>query len=308
MEDNCIYNGILFLENINEIDQYRDRLADKHMLAVVVRKQGRLQFEQSDKIFTLGEHDILVCFSVQLVGHYLVSPDFKASIILIDMEQFRDVFRELYIFEQNWWHKMLYFRNHPVFHIVNEDATISLHIEAIAQYISHFLHGKYSAKIMHSLVQVSVCILLSLIDEHIKMEESNNAESQVSTNVQEPRMSRAEQIFAQFLVLLNRQPPRPRFSAWYASQLCVTVKYLNTICQRVSGKTATRWINEAVIEDIRHMLLHSGLSIKEISVKLDFPNLSFFGKFVKQHLGSSPTEYRKRAIKWDREEPLGTNP
>ncbi len=30
--------------------------------------------------------------------------------------------------------------------------------------------------------------------------------------------------------------------------------------------------------------------------ELDFPNLSFFGKFVKEHLGMSPTEYRQQNL------------
>ena len=41
------------------------------------------------------------------------------------------------------------------------------------------------------------------------------------------------------------------------------------------------------------LLSHSDMSIKEICAYLDFPNLSFFGKYVKAHLGYSPTEYRR---------------
>ena len=35
------------------------------------------------------------------------------------------------------------------------------------------------------------------------------------------------------------------------------------------------------------------LAIKEIAVKLGFCNLSFFGKYVRKHLGLSPNHYRK---------------
>ena len=41
-----------------------------------------------------------------------------------------------------------------------------------------------------------------------------------------------------------------------------------------------------------------GLShFKEICNELDFPTLSFFGKFVREHLGMSPTEYRQQNLK-----------
>ncbi len=38
-------------------------------------------------------------------------------------------------------------------------------------------------------------------------------------------------------------------------------------------------------------------SVKEICTDLDFSNLSFFGKFVKEHLGMSPTEYWQRNLR-----------
>lgn len=37
-------------------------------------------------------------------------------------------------------------------------------------------------------------------------------------------------------------------------------------------------------------------SIKEIACELDFSNLSFFGKYVKKHLGVSPKNYREQII------------
>ena len=46
----------------------------------------------------------------------------------------------------------------------------------------------------------------------------------------------------------------------------------------------------------RILLRYSNKTIKEICTELDFPNLSFFGKFVKEHLGMSPTEYRQQNL------------
>ena len=35
------------------------------------------------------------------------------------------------------------------------------------------------------------------------------------------------------------------------------------------------------------------LSIKEVAAEMGFDNLSFFGKYVRKHLGLSPNNYRK---------------
>lgn len=52
--------------------------------------------------------------------------------------------------------------------------------------------------------------------------------------------------------------------------------------------------SKAVLTDVRYQLKYSQKSIKEIADYLDFPNISFFGKFVRRHVGCSPKEYRRR--------------
>jgi AraC-like DNA-binding protein len=46
------------------------------------------------------------------------------------------------------------------------------------------------------------------------------------------------------------------------------------------------------MEQIKFQLNHSDMSMKELADYFDFANPSFFGKFVKQHLGMSPMQYR----------------
>jgi len=41
-------------------------------------------------------------------------------------------------------------------------------------------------------------------------------------------------------------------------------------------------------------LKNSPKSIKEISDELEFPNLSFFGRYCRQRLGLSPSEFRQQ--------------
>lgn len=60
-------------------------------------------------------------------------------------------------------------------------------------------------------------------------------------------------------------------------------------CERL---TATSWINDHTIEIVKHHLRHSDKSVKEIADAMGFPNLSFFGKYVKRHTGLSPVAYR----------------
>ena len=51
------------------------------------------------------------------------------------------------------------------------------------------------------------------------------------------------------------------------------------------------------MESIIYRLKYTDLSIKEIVIDMDFPNISFFGRFVKSMLGMSPREYREKLRK-----------
>ena len=54
-------------------------------------------------------------------------------------------------------------------------------------------------------------------------------------------------------------------------------------------KTPSTLINEYTMEHIKYQLRNSDKSIKEIAEEFNFPNQSFFGKYVKAHLGVSPS-------------------
>ena len=71
-------------------------------------------------------------------------------------------------------------------------------------------------------------------------------------------------------------------------------KYLSVVCKQMSDRTASSWIEEYLNEDIRFHLRNTTKPIKEICKILNFPNLSFFGKYVKGQFGCTPTEYRKQ--------------
>lgn len=291
MEDKNTLRGIYFFNDIADVSKIKQQVTNHRFMAIIMHKAGILQFSIEDKQYTLSHNDVLFCTPLVLSGNnYTHSSDFKAQALLLDMEEYKEVFHEMFLYEQNWWKRTLFIHNHPVMHIPSETIELASHIEAIVSHISQYTESRYSPKMLQSLLQIFVCMLMARIDELMKQEDDELGTEKNNL----PQLGRSELIFKDFLVLLNEKRPRSRFCSWYAEQLCITEKHLSSICKRVSGKTATQWINEMVTEDIRHLLLHSELSIKEIAVQLEFPNLSFFGKYTKQHLGCSPKHFREQ--------------
>ncbi|WP_297408643.1 helix-turn-helix domain-containing protein [uncultured Alistipes sp.] len=105
---------------------------------------------------------------------------------------------------------------------------------------------------------------------------------------------RGELIFEEFTSLLQRYNKRERNVGFYARQLNITPKYLSSVVKEVSGRTAARWIDESVILEAKTLLKYSGMSIQEIAYSLNFSTQSFFGKYFKQHTGTSPSRYKRK--------------
>ena len=108
----------------------------------------------------------------------------------------------------------------------------------------------------------------------------------------EQRMSQGKVLFNRFLGLVSNSEVKRQPISVYAGQLAITPKYLTMLCLKYSNKTASEWVAQYTVEEIRFYLRNTDLSIKEISAHLGFANMSHFGSFVRKHLGVSPSEYR----------------
>jgi len=105
-------------------------------------------------------------------------------------------------------------------------------------------------------------------------------------------VGRKEALFMQFVEVVKEHYIRNRNIAFYADKLCVSPKYLSSVVHSVSGKYATEWINQYVVLEAKTLLRSEGVSIKDVSNRLNFANQSFFAKYFKQHTGYTPKEYK----------------
>ena len=83
---------------------------------------------------------------------------------------------------------------------------------------------------------------------------------------------------------------------WYAEKLKITPKYLSEICKARSGKSASEWIAEVTVAELRHLLRDTTMPIHEIARVMEFPNASFFCQYTKKHTGLTPNHFRKEKI------------
>lgn len=118
--------------------------------------------------------------------------------------------------------------------------------------------------------------------------------SQVYAQPVSIHVSRKENLVINFTKLVQKQFRYQRNVQLYASDLCITPKYLTETVKEITGKTAGEIIDDYVSQEAKLLLDNPTLSIAEIANDLHFSDQSFFGKFFKRHTGFSPKEYRSK--------------
>jgi len=82
--------------------------------------------------------------------------------------------------------------------------------------------------------------------------------------------------------------------AFFADKACLSTSYFGDLIKKETGITAQHHIQDAVIEQSKHLLLENELSISEISYQLGFQYAQHFTRLFKAKTGVTPNEFRKR--------------
>lgn len=139
---------------------------------------------------------------------------------------------------------------------------------------------RYKKEVVQRYCEIWMLKALSLGEDLEQAPELNKA------------LNRKEQIFHDFLALLEQFYTQERSISFYADRMCLTPKYLSTIIKEISGKHGMQWIDEYVTLEAKALLRNSNLSVKQVSDQLNFPSQSMFGRFFKKMTGYSPKRYK----------------
>lgn len=116
------------------------------------------------------------------------------------------------------------------------------------------------------------------------------------TNVEENLMpnSKKSSIALKFSMLVFKHHRDHRNIAFYADKLCISPLYLTKVIQEVNGQSASEFITDYVVVEIKSMLRNATLEIKDVVRNAGFASQSSLSRFFRHHTGMSPTEYRRK--------------
>ena len=274
-------NSSILIENIDEIPASWQEEEDKEQnkaLFIVLCDRGQLQITLNEQQYMLSQGQLLLCLPTFIIGHYMRTPDCQCRVICMPEERFirltsgtRQTSR--------WCEKYTMLRRNPIISLTEEEMAI---MESYAATLKAYQQSQPTPFRQQMIQWLEETMYYEMADYLNATAEETDGES----------VSQPDRLFRRFFQMLHSGIITEREVRWYAEQLCITPKYLTMICYQKEGKSASAIIRETLTEQIRRQLTETDIPVKELTYKFHFPSQSFFGKFVRQNLGSSPRQFR----------------
>lgn len=274
-DDFIIYNNIgkEFTHNTHVRSLFYNDSYKTTYTSFILCLSGSSEIEIDSIRYTAKENTLLVMMPHQLVKYYEVSDNYRAHLIMISNKYFdtRDNFYKMMSL-------LIPLKNHPCadLNIVETELLKTYHV---------LLYKKISEEnnlfrnfTIQYLIQATFYEVCQLLLKHIEMKKRN--------------MPHKEEIFKQFLKLVEIHHYKERDISFYAEKLCFTPKYLSSTIRDVTGKLAGDWIDNYVIIEAKALLISTNLTVQEICYELNFSTPSSFTRFFKRITGMSPRKFR----------------
>ena len=276
-------NDIVVVDSIQQFTE--TNTAHVAMNAVVICTNDKVQAQMNGKQMELHKNQVAIVPQNVTVTDVMVSPDFNLKAMFLTNRILQSFLRE----KMNIWNDMMYIHRQHIVTMDGDEILFYTHFyDMLTLAISKGKDNPLHTDVIQSLLRSAVLALCGAMKMKLSSEE--HLDDDAALLGKEKQTSKVH--FQHFLDLLHSNDVKRHTVEAYASELCISPKYLTAVCKKNSGKTANEWITEQVLEDIRYYLRQTDLSIKQICDKLAFPNPSFFGKYVKDHFGMTPLELR----------------
>lgn len=244
---------------------------------IVLCTSGRAKIENSETTVEVKKGDLLFCPPQTKIDKESDDEGFCCETLCLSDHIIQGLLHD----RADVWHRAVYANKLNI-----------IHLSPVGQEEFRFyfalIQSKTKQREQQAPYEIVQALIRALLLELCYLLEGTNGV------VVEKKLTQGKLLFNKFLKLVSSNEIKRQPIARYASRLAITPKYLTMLCLKYSDKTASEWVIQYTIEDIRFYLRNSNLSIKEISAKLGFANISHFGSYVRKHLGASPTEFRNR--------------
>ncbi len=280
-----LYTDFIFLtDEIEGFKMCRDTRFDSSV-TVLLCLNGHIDVWYRGEMIRIAKDDIFIRVPrATEKGPFNHSDDFEFKQITIPIQLFESLMFDLIRVEPLWWQKLEYLKENPIFHLQQKSIDVCHLYFSLLRLQLVDKQTDYRKQILKLLARVVTMELLDYMDKSLVL--GDNEIRRMSSNA-------SDYTFEAFTQLL-REHPHEREVQWYAEVLKITPKYLSEICKERSGKSASQWIADITVSEIKHLLRNTTMPIHKVAEVMEFPNASFFCQYTKKHTGLTPNHFRKQ--------------
>lgn len=268
-----INNDILLFDNLALIPHHPEPRRMQCIMAAMCLT-GSARYSLDTERHDVTPNEVIIISTGMVVNDFEFSNDFSGIGFILSPDFFSEIVKDVHEISSLF----LFARSHPVTILNEAEAT------TFCDYFN-ILKNKMDNTTHHfrrDVIRMTIATMIYDLGNTIYR----------IMNTHERKRSRAEIIFAEFIALVEQNFRNERRVSWYGQQLCISPKYLSESIKQISQRTPNEWIDKYVITELRVQLKNSRKSVKQIAKDMHFPSQSFMGKYFKEHVGMSPTEYR----------------
>ena len=273
---NLKYNDgeIYFADNITSIPGLMKQFK-VNFFAYVMVTEGRLSLDLNGVNYQLGRNSSLFVDRKMVIDNVKHTERFSCVICAMSTDV------GFGFFNKSLLQSVMHIMSNPVIKLGQNEADLMLKYYDLLVFKMDHPEMNFGRETVRDIMRCFAYDLLTNINKHL------------NPNGGDDMLRQGDRVYHRFMLLLAENSNVNRSVKSYADELCVSPKYLTSVCRKHSDYTASELIATSVMSRIKQLLLYSDLSIKEVATEMGFDNLSFFGKYVKKHLGLSPNNYRK---------------
>ena len=270
--------NIAVIDSLTEVLELNENAVKLDCFMMVFCQEGNINVHINGKSYLLQKDYCAILPPGTVLRRVLSNQTYNIKIAAASQNFLNNILRANV---KETWEIIHYLYNHPI-HPVKPSGSYKMYLykELLINLIQEEPHI-YSKQTRRFHFAGMFCEMMALLNKSIP-----------TTNRHETNSNRSTLIARDFMELVNADDGSHRSVSYYADRLYYSPKYLSSTIKQVTGKSPLQIINEHAIQEIKFKLKHSTLSMKEMADFFDFPNPSFFGKFVKAHTGMAPLQYR----------------
>lgn len=258
---------------------------------IVICTEGMAQFEYDGQEIKLHENDLFLYWAHSIASNFMSSSDFNCRQIWFSRGQMWDI----NMYGVKSLADLTYLKNHPLVHLTDDDMSL---LDSYFQ-LACRRFSDHSPVIYKDIARsLTGTILLEILAMLRRDKTDANKENTSASNPKEDSTNTSslhKQLLAEkFMTLVEQSDGRIRRVEEFAKQLNTTPKYLSTLLKETLARRPSIIINLFTLKAIERRLRFTDMTMQEIANDLNFPNASFFGKYVKERLGMTPLEYRRK--------------